>query len=1045
MIFTILHISDIHFKNEHNSLEDKLDKFYRSVISNLRDSDYIVCCVTGDIAYSGLQDQYYNKAFSFFDNLKQEIYDELNKEVEFLFIPGNHDCDFSNKEFEKPRKILIEDVRKKKDSPIEESIIKMIKQQKYFEEFKEIFHQDWKNCKLVYKNELFEKVTLILENKKICFNLINNSWISELQENPGKMIFPINMLDSIEDNLGDVNITLIHHPDNWLDPDNRKAFRKSIENSSDIILSGHEHAGENSTVEYWNKRKIQYHEGGALQENWDDSISSYNVIHFNLENQHQKVVCIGWKGDIYSRIMETDWENTLQYNHSVKGNNSEILEPTDRYLNQINNLQIPLTHPRVEDVSISDIYVYPHMKELLYQEKNNEVTSQKNADHILSELNTSTHFFITGEKESGKTTLSKKYFNEFYQLGYYPLLIDGQGIKPALIKDMIKLLKEPVWDTYGKSNYERYLQLKRNDRVLIIDNWQKAALNDKLKTKFLEYANKWFNNIVFFSDSVSNIKEMLQLRTTTIENLKIRQFKLSEFGYVKRAELIGKWVKLGQEESLNEEQEIRIIDQFEKMVNSVIGSNYIPTFPLYILVMLQTFESGKEHNLDKSTNGYYYEVLIKQALMKIQIQNKDIETMNNYLTELAFYFYKFKLKKIKPLEWDKFHDKYRLEYDLTNEQLPFTIYKQKLLGAKILESHNDGFRFSYSYIYYYFIAQYLAKNVKEEEEQKIIANLCKNLYVEKNANILMFLVHLSKDSSIMFRVKEAAKGIFESLTELRLDEDVSIINDFMDSIPAMVIHDIDVKTNRYEVNKSADNLYDSKIDESEDDFNEESEEDVENHQLQIINEMNKAFKMIELIGQILKNYYGSMKGEEKKNLCSEAFTIGLRTANSIIGDLKNNKDSLIEFITDLIISKEGDANLSNEEITKRSKRILYNMSKLVISGTIMKVSLSVGSKELDETLRKVEDVLDINSARLINAAIKLEHYDQFPYDDIKNLYKLLNDNKIGQDLLRDFVKRHLYMFKTDFKEQQKICSSVGIQYKPQSMYRITTAENSVLR
>lgn len=120
----------------------------------------------------------------------------------------------------------------------------MIKQQKYFEEFKEIFHQDWKNCKLVYKNELFEKVTLILENKKICFNLINNSWISELQENPGKMIFPINMLDSIEDNLGDVNITLIHHPDNWLDPDNRKAFRKSIENSSDIILSGHEHAGK---------------------------------------------------------------------------------------------------------------------------------------------------------------------------------------------------------------------------------------------------------------------------------------------------------------------------------------------------------------------------------------------------------------------------------------------------------------------------------------------------------------------------------------------------------------------------------------------------------------------------------------------------------------------------------------------------------------------------------------------------------------------------------------------------------------------------------
>jgi hypothetical protein len=59
--------------------------------------------------------------------------------------------------------------------------------------------------------------------------------------------------------------------------------------------------------------------------------------------------------------------------------------------------------------------------------------------------------------------------------------------------------------------------------------------------------------------------------------------------------------------------------------------------------------------------------------------------------------------------------------------------------------------------------------------------------------------------------------------------------------------------------------------------NEETEsldEDLQKH-LQI----NVAFKTIQILGQILRNYYGSMKGDKKLELVKECYSLGLRVAS----------------------------------------------------------------------------------------------------------------------------------------------------------------------
>ncbi|WP_322357720.1 hypothetical protein [Bacillus cereus] len=63
---------------------------------------------------------------------------------------------------------------------------------------------------------------------------------------------------------------------------------------------------------------------------------------------------------------------------------------------------------------------------------------------------------------------------------------------------------------------------------------------------------------------------------------------------------------LGQESTVDDSNLIVIKDQLEKSVDSVIGQNHVLTFPLYLLIILHAFESSTPHNLDHSTNGYYY-------------------------------------------------------------------------------------------------------------------------------------------------------------------------------------------------------------------------------------------------------------------------------------------------------------------------------------------------------------------------------------------------------------------------------------------------------
>lgn len=100
---TWLHLSDFHFKNNHD-IDGNVNEYYRNkVLEPLLDDidkypkklklkiDFIL--ITGDLAFSGKKDEYEHVA-KFLDMLLEK-FDNLSKKNIFL-VPGNHDINRDN-------------------------------------------------------------------------------------------------------------------------------------------------------------------------------------------------------------------------------------------------------------------------------------------------------------------------------------------------------------------------------------------------------------------------------------------------------------------------------------------------------------------------------------------------------------------------------------------------------------------------------------------------------------------------------------------------------------------------------------------------------------------------------------------------------------------------------------------------------------------------------------------------------------------------------------------------------------------------------------
>ncbi len=701
--------------------------------------------------------------------------------------------------------------------------------------------------------------------------------------------------------------------------------------------------------------------------------------------------------------------------------NTNEIKLNEQYLKRINDTGIKLTHPNKSELTLDDIFVFQDLQDI---EDNKKLRINSKKLLILKDIPKA---IIFGEEVSGKTSLICTLQKKLNENNLIPVYFNAKNIKSSdyeKFKHRFLNNFRKQYQDIDKLNILKLLDEEKNKIVILIDNFESLSIK-KLgaRVQFLDMLNKNFDNVFIFSD------DSLEMEIMTKDELKsmlhdFKFFRIKEYGYQLRDKVIEKWLTIGQEETIEDNHLLERKDEVFKMIETVIGNKFIPTYPLYIITLLQQIEAGTSSNLGGSAYAEFYNYLIVQAMGTTKIKSDELDFYHTYLSFIAYSYFKNGRKELDKSEMEKLHEEHGEIY----HKKSFTQVYGNLVSAKFIKEENEFYSFNHNYIYYFYVAKYLSDNMEEVDIAEEINMLIKRLYRSEFANIIIFLIHHSKTraKSIISKITDEAKVIFSDIKPSTLSkEELSNINQLVSKEIKTVIEDKDPQQHREEELVSRDekehvnSIHDK---EKANGFMPHYNEDIQ--ELDIFGKINLSFKLMEILGQISKNYYGSLKNEAKNDILQELSSLGLRNLNLLLKQFDEYSELLEKDIREIIEKKEIS---SPSEIETITKRIIFNFAEAISMNFIKKISNSMASKNLFDSIDKLSK--DTEAMKLISIATKLDFPGGLNKDKIIALDKDFTQNLIVKDLLKRLVIEHLYKFNVTYMKKQEICDklNIGIQ------------------
>ncbi|SDQ18861.1 metallophosphoesterase [Flagellimonas zhangzhouensis] len=1031
MKLQIIHFSDIHFRENNNSLINKLDKLIDSILNELENANETIILITGDSAFSGSKKEFVI-ANDFFGKIIDAVNEKAKCKVKVIIVPGNHDCSRLT-EVDSVREILLEKFQNSPKSCDLQLVNTIGKNLDNYYEFESSFNQNTysNNSSILLKTFEFDVL-----DKKVIFYCYNTSFQSVLKEIPGKMIFPINLIPTeIESDSADLRVSCFHHPLNWFEPDNRREFKALIERNSDVFFTGHEHVdGGYQIKDLISKNNIYHIEGDVLQDSVDDEKSGYNLVNFNLCEKSFQINSFKWEKNKYVKIPN----EKISFERSRKTiNNPFLIE--DKFYFKLDENGANFSHPNREVVKLSDVFVYPNLELLKKVDDGEEqpvVITLSSAELFKKEIieaDLDIRIIISGAENIGKTSLLKRYFLDLHSRGLVPIFFDGIQIKSTSIDDFKKLLVKNFLQQYSSEEKEDIEQLDRSKLIIIIDDFNKVKVNLRYKARLLQNLIAYFPNIIIAGNELMSLEDIILDESSSVDLYSsFSLYELKEFGFHLKGKLINKWNTLGVEDSISEEERIKKLHNAEMTVNTVTGINFVPSYPFFILTILQSIELGNPTDLSASTFGHYYQFLIQKSFTSILSSQRQITEYENYLSEFSFYLLENSLREIDRYEFESFDSLYREKYTISES---FETIVKNLVKGKIIE-HLDGvYEYKYSYVHYYFVSNYLSNHIDESKIKTIISRLSERLYKSEFSNIILFLTHHSRDKFLLQKLLEKAQSIFKDLKPCKLQEDISKLNELGNSIPELVYKSRSIDEYREEENKLKDEYYievrNAELIEPAQNIYDELDDE-----LNAISNLNTGFKTIEIVGQILKNNYGKIENSQIEKLLEETILLGLRSLNMFFGIIEENSEYVINQVNSIIeeieiargkkVDNPKKIEVSAKKIEVLSKTTLFGLCSQISYSFIKKISDSVGTEHLKAISEKVYAKHDYNSVKLLKLAIKLDHFEGFPDSEIKRLSKEFSDSRLSLFVMKRMVVNYLYLYPTNHVQKNKILSFLNI-------------------
>jgi len=619
---SIIHFTDIHFNEKDNPILSKQESIYKACQSVLNNKDNVVLVISGDIAFSGHKNEY-KHASELIEHLKNQLNNKLCIDLKIILTPGNHDCDFSLNQ--SVRNSLLTTLNK--EDPIDGDILlQMNSVQNEFFNFAKTYSD-------INPSELCKKIIIEFGNKRLMFLAFNSSWMSTLEEKPGKLFMPKNAYLNICANEYDCVISVMHHPSNWLHPDNSTEFIDYIRQTTDILLLGHEHKKDDFKIVGPNWSLVECH-GKELQGS-DTKDSAFSIYQFDDAMQNLTTYDFAWepKETIFKRYNE----NTVIFRRNTL-TASSMLVPSKKFLQIIEDPGMIINHFNAEDITLSEIFCWPHLEMLELKDNFYIKSVSKIKENIQNKLLDSNISVIVGDALSGRTSLAKMLFKEYCSCEGCCIICNGNELTTHIELNLRKIIEKKFVEEYSESKIDIFRQFECEQRILIIDDFNGIPYHDDRSSKVLSILTKIFSHIIILSDDELEM-QMICTKIDNISDIHTKFYEILYFGNTKREELVRKWYCLRDEYALgSEEIEEKIMNTCEK-INNLLGSNggIIPAAPIYLINMLQNLDSAVPSSFSGSQYGFLYDSLITKSLSTISNSYKDPGEINIDINVLSVF------------------------------------------------------------------------------------------------------------------------------------------------------------------------------------------------------------------------------------------------------------------------------------------------------------------------------------------------------------------------------------------------------------------------
>ena len=280
---------------------------------------------------------------------------------------------------------------------------------------------------------------------------------------------------------------------------------------------------------------------------------------------------------------------------------------------------------------------------------------------------------------------------------------------------------------------------------------------------------------------------------------------------------------------------------------------------------------------------------------------------------------------------------------------------------------------------------------------------------------------MSKDPVVIGELLSASKDLYPNHAPAELQSDIGFLADLGLTLPDTVYEENDPRVAREAMLAEMDltSPPDDGVVEIEP-VEKDAEKDSDEPMVRFVT----ALRHLEILGQVLKNFPGSLEGGVKLEIARECYDLGVRSLSVVFDMIRSEQTEILKQFSEMI--RERHPELTTLEVDNRAKETLVGLAHVLSYGMIQRVAQSVGSRELSNTFERLLEGSRTPAFRLINSALELDNKAEFPDRSIQLAADEFEKAPLPLSVLRHLVITHFYLFPVDFRTKQRICANLGI-------------------